>query len=214
MAFIYKITNSINGKSYIGKTCFSIEKRFKEHQKDAFRDRNEKRPLYSAMRKYGIENFTVEQIEECSDMLSSEREKYWIEYYNTYINGYNATKGGDGKIYIDYNLVIEKYKELHTCSKVAEELQICDETVSRILQSSGIKPKTAAEISKEKNSKKVAMLDMEGNIEQIFSSVNEAANFLINSKIANAKLNSVNGNISRVANGERKSAYKKSWKYV
>ena len=214
MAFIYKITNLINGKSYIGKTCFSIEKRFKEHQKDAFRDRNEKRPLYSAMRKYGIENFTVEQIEECSDILSSEREKYWIEYYNTYANGYNATKGGDGKIYIDYNLVIEKYKELHTCSKVAEELQICDETVSRILQSSGIKPKTAAEVSKEKNSKKVAMLDMEGNIEQIFSSVNEAANFLINSKIANAKLNSVNGNISRVANGERKSAYKKNWKYI
>ena len=214
MAFIYKITNLIKGKSYIGKTCFSIEKRFKEHQKDAFRDRNEKRPLYSAMRKYGIENFTIEQIEECSDMLSSEREKYWIEYYNTYASGYNATKGGDGKIYIDYNLVIEKYEELHTCSKVAEELQICDETVSRILQSSGIKPKTAAEVSKEKNSKKVAMLDMEGNIEQIFSSVNEAANFLINSKIANAKLNSVNGNISRVANGERKSAYKKNWKYI
>lgn len=71
MAFIYKITNLINGKSYIGKTSFSIKKRFKEHQRDAFRDRNEKRPLYSAMRKYGIENFTVEQVEECPDMSSS-----------------------------------------------------------------------------------------------------------------------------------------------
>ena len=47
----------INGKIYIGKTEFSIEKRFNEHCKDAFRDRNEKRPLYAAMRKYGIEHF-------------------------------------------------------------------------------------------------------------------------------------------------------------
>ena len=55
MAYIYKITNDINDKIYIGKTNFSIEKRFQEHCKDAFRKRNEKRPLYNAMKKYGIE---------------------------------------------------------------------------------------------------------------------------------------------------------------
>lgn len=41
MAYIYQITNDINQKIYIGKTEFSIEKRFKEHCKDAFKDRNE-----------------------------------------------------------------------------------------------------------------------------------------------------------------------------
>jgi len=38
MSFIYKITNDINDKVYIGKTAFSIEKRFKEHCKDAFKE--------------------------------------------------------------------------------------------------------------------------------------------------------------------------------
>ena len=56
-AYIYKITNNINNKIYIGKTNLTIEKRFKEHCRDAFRERNEKRPLYAAMRKYGIQKF-------------------------------------------------------------------------------------------------------------------------------------------------------------
>ena len=49
MAYIYKITNDINDKIYIGKTLFDIEKRFKEHCKDSRNISNEKRPLYSAM---------------------------------------------------------------------------------------------------------------------------------------------------------------------
>ena len=62
MSYIYKIINDINDKIYVGKTDFSIEKRFKEHCADAFRERNEKRPLYAAMRKYGIEHFHIELI--------------------------------------------------------------------------------------------------------------------------------------------------------
>lgn len=49
MAYIYQIVNDINQKIYVGKTEFSIEKRFKEHCQDVFRERNEKRPLYSAI---------------------------------------------------------------------------------------------------------------------------------------------------------------------
>ena len=41
-----------------------------------------------------------------------EREKYWIEYYGSFKNGYNATVGGDGKPYIDYDLVVATYREL------------------------------------------------------------------------------------------------------
>ena len=49
MSYIYKITNDINDKVYVGKTNFSIQKRFEEHCKDAFKPRTEKRPLYMAM---------------------------------------------------------------------------------------------------------------------------------------------------------------------
>ena len=59
MAYIYKITNDINGKIYIGKTYNSIEKRFKEHCKDRLKRKCEQRPLYSAMNKYGIEHFYI-----------------------------------------------------------------------------------------------------------------------------------------------------------
>lgn len=80
MAYIYKIENDINGKLYIGKTEFSIEKRFKQHCSDAFKDRCEKRPLYAAMRKYGVEHFHISLIEETDK--PEERERYWIEFFS------------------------------------------------------------------------------------------------------------------------------------
>ena len=109
---IYIIRNDINDKVYIGKTTLpTIDARFKEHCKDAFRERNEKRPLYSAMRKYGIEHFTISLIEECQVKDDCEREIYWIQQYNSYKNGYNATFGGDGKHYLDYEEIASSIKE-------------------------------------------------------------------------------------------------------
>ena len=109
MAYIYKITNDVNGKIYIGKTENSIEKRFNKHCQDAFRPRCEKRPLYAAMRKYGVEHFHIELVEETNS--PEEREIYWIEQYGSFKYGYNATMGGDGKKYIDYDLVVATYRE-------------------------------------------------------------------------------------------------------
>ena len=76
MSFIYKITNDINNKVYVGKTNLSIEERFAQHKKDAFKDKNEKRPLYSAMKKYGVNHFYIEQIEECDATVAGLREQY------------------------------------------------------------------------------------------------------------------------------------------
>lgn len=98
MAFIYVITNDVNGKPYVGKTNFSLERRFREHIADSKRERCNKRPLYSAMNKYGVEHFHIEQLEECSADDSAEREEYWITKLSTYGHtGYNATRGGDSK---------------------------------------------------------------------------------------------------------------------
>lgn len=110
MSYIYKITNNINGKIYIGKTMRSIKQRWKEHLANIKKEECKNRPLYRAINKYGVENFSIEKIEECSDIILSDREKYWIEYYNSFKNGYNATQGGDSSPYIDRKLVIETYK--------------------------------------------------------------------------------------------------------
>ena len=97
MNYIYCITNLINNKRYVGKTTQLIEERFREHCKDSQKERCEKRPLYDAMNKYGIENFKVECLEEIDDpAILSEREIYWINELQTYgSNGYNASKGGE-----------------------------------------------------------------------------------------------------------------------
>ena len=107
MPYIYKITNSINGKIYIGKTLQSIEERWKEHCRDCTKSRVEKRPLYEAMNKYGKENFSIELVEECEESVLNEREVFWIEYYGSFKNGYNATIGGDGRPYIDYEMIFK-----------------------------------------------------------------------------------------------------------
>lgn len=107
MAYIYKITNDINGKMYIGKTEFPDPyERWKEHLNDYKKARCKKRPLYEAINKYGETHFHFEVIEETD--APEEREQYWINKLHTYIGfkdckGYNATLGGDGKSYLNLN---------------------------------------------------------------------------------------------------------------
>lgn len=126
MGFIYKITNKINSKIYIGQTSGTIEKRFKEHIKQS--KYNDTFHLYRAMRKYGIENFEIEEIEECEDSLLSQKEKYYIKYFDSYKNGYNMTIGGDGVVKYDYREIADKYLELK-CEKYVTDFFNCSPSV-------------------------------------------------------------------------------------
>ena len=92
---IYKITNLINNKSYIGKSI-KIEERFSYHKTPSHWVQEENKPLYRAFKKYGIDNFDFSIVEECDKTELNIKEIYWIGYYDTYKNGYNATLGGDG----------------------------------------------------------------------------------------------------------------------
>ena len=99
MMGIYKIENLINGKVYIGQSR-DIKIRWRAHKDFAFKQyKNDGQRyylhLYNAIRKYGLENFSFEVIEETSADKLNEREIYWIKYYNSYENGYNNTRGGD-----------------------------------------------------------------------------------------------------------------------
>lgn len=97
---IYKITNKINQKCYIGKSS-NIYERWQYHK---WYYKTEEKTLYKAFLKYGINNFQFEIIEEIPldkyEEISNKREKYWIKYYNSYLgfknsNGYNMTLGGE-----------------------------------------------------------------------------------------------------------------------
>jgi group I intron endonuclease len=92
---IYKILNKINGLVYIGCTISSLEKRFQEHLCRCFKT-DYKSKLYNSIKKYGVENFTIDLVDECDLNVIYETEKKYIKEFNSYHNGLNSTYGGEG----------------------------------------------------------------------------------------------------------------------
>lgn len=206
MPFIYKITNLINNKIYVGKTTETIDKRWKEHKKDFKREKCRNRPLYKAMNKYGIENFSVELIEECNFGEESDREIYWIDKLDSYHNGYNATKGGDGKSYADYNKIFKLYSDGCNLSEIKKETGYDYNTISKVLTDKGISSHEKQVRGAKNITKSIAQLDKKTmNIIQIFPSIEDAYNYLNKQS---------SGHITEVCNGKRQTAYGYKWKYM
>ena len=211
MAYIYQITNQINGKIYIGKTERTIQERWGEHCRDYIKDRCCDRPLYRAMRKYGLSNFTIELLEETDN--PEEREIFWIEQKGSFKYGYNATMGGDGKKYIDYDLIVATYNNLGVSKEVASTLKISEDTVRTALRQKGVKIKTAQEVNKEKRSKVVSMYSLQDEYIQTFPSTQEAARYMIENNLTGCQLSTIRTHISEVCRGKRKTAAKFKWKF-
>ena len=93
--YVYKITNSINNKIYVGQTTETLKQRFSRHIGYQLRDSNYKSKIHRAMIKYGVENFSIELLEEVSNQDElNEREYYWIHKLDTIKNGYNINDSG------------------------------------------------------------------------------------------------------------------------
>ena len=205
MSYIYVITNDINNHQYVGKTERTIELRFKEHCKDRYRTAFEKRPLYEAMNKYGIEHFHIQELEQCDYTIVDEREKYWIEKLNTFHNGYNATIGGDGKRLLDYELVVATYNQLLNVNETSKILGIDKKTISKILITTGAytQEQIWENAKKQIPKNKVAQYDKQGNLIAIYDSVALAE-----------KAVSTGKHIGQVCTGKRKTAGGYIWKYI
>lgn len=108
---VYKITNQINGKCYIGQSI-NIEQRWREERTAASSstDSEYNTPRSRAIRKYGLENFTFEVLEECEVENLNLLEQFYAEYYNSYVpNGYNiAICGEQGFSFRKLNLALLK----------------------------------------------------------------------------------------------------------
>lgn len=140
--FIYKITNRVNNKVYIGQTHFTVEHRWKQHIKN-YNIEHRKQPLYKAFDKYGLDNFYIEPIEEIDSDQLDEREMYWIAYYDSFKNGYNANIGGTGKVYTWTDNQYEEIRSLYlsgfTTKKIAELYKVSAYTIIGVLKSMNVK---------------------------------------------------------------------------
>lgn len=101
---IYKITNKLNNKCYIGQNTF-IEKRWKDEVNGQINSL-----IFNDFKKYGLENFSFEILEECENGKLNELEKKYIEKFDSVKNGYNIQPGGYGS---GSGRTLEEQKEHH-----------------------------------------------------------------------------------------------------
>lgn len=178
--WIYKITNIQNNKVYIGQTIRPIEQRFKRHLNDALNNILDTH-FARAIRKYGKENFIIEQIDEAQtqDELN-QKEQYWIKYYNSVNEGYNETDA------------ISKCGGNTYQSKTEEEMEVIKEKIRQT--KIGSKNPMARKI------KRTNIIIQEVDIFDTIISCAKACG------IQNGKTS-----ITTRLNGQIKSPYKKTW---
>ena len=116
---IYVITNKINGKQYVGQTTRNIEERFYEH----CYDKRSTSAIHKAIEKYGINNFSLKELETVDINLLDNREQYWIQKLNTFKDGYNKNIGGNQSCSnYDNVLVVEANIYVDSCEYLGREI--------------------------------------------------------------------------------------------
>lgn len=199
---IYKITNIINGKVYIGQTKQGYLDRWCQHKSHARTGRS-KHKLANAIRKYGEENFKVEAIEECPYEQLNEREVYWIKYYNSIKEGYNIKTGGQ-EYSLYYELenqqdIIDYYYQCHNQQQTCQHFNITDYKLRQLLTRNNL-PTDRTNYGKYwRTPVKIVELD------KVFESCTECARFLIDNNISQSKkVQCVKTTISRNMKAKRK----------
>ena len=137
--FIYKVTNKVNGKVYIGQTRYTVEFRWKQHI-----HKQDNCHFHNAIKKWGVENFIVETLEKCDVDLLDSREIFYIAKYDSFNKGYNSTLGGDGNkrlIFTDsqYDEIVGLYMSGFSSNKIATLFKVDKSTIVKILIQLGVK---------------------------------------------------------------------------
>ena len=234
MIGIYKIENLINNKKYIGQSI-NIQDRWYHHRIISLGDTESYKLnqglIHRAIKKYGIENFSFEVIEECTTNELDEKEIYWIAYYHTYIedplcHGYNLTPGGNQRLLIPVDQYDKMGQFIQTFTSVSEAANYASGICNLINCLKGRNPSSGGyqwryhgeeppgpliyKVTDAHNwssaKKSINQYTKDGQYIATFQSAHEAARSL------KGKKNS--GHISECCARKRKSAYGFIWKYA
>lgn len=141
---IYIIKNNINKKVYIGQTIQTIEKRWQGHCRKGFHDGEKNMAIKKAILKYGKENFSIEVLEYCNIEDLDCREIYYINFYNSYKEGYNSTLGGKSGAKplklktIEQQECVDLYKLGFSLRNIAKEFNVDKATIKHIIEINNI----------------------------------------------------------------------------
>lgn len=218
--WIYKYT-SPSGKSYIGQTTYSI---YHRAGADGKRYKNCV-VFYNAIQKYGLENFTIEILDEVPEEELDKIEGMFIKKYNTIRpNGYNYYSFGSGLRDTKKSTAIEVYdlelnyiESFSSLINAAKKYNIPYQAISQCINKKishykdmvfvreGEKP-TKPKVIKT-HGRKTGQYTLDGELIAVFESANSAAKAI-------GKKSSDGRNIRLVCSGKRNSAYGYSWKYL
>ena len=173
MGLIYKIVNDVNDKVYIGKSTRTMESGWKDHIKPSSLIIPNK--FHNAIKAYGVEHFNMELVEDnIPNEILNARERYWIEQYNSYYNGYNATLGGEGDNKFAPEEILKLWNEGHTCSEIGNILGCRYITASYVLRNYGIgteeKNKRSAQKRAIINGTPIEQYTLDGELVHIYES--------------------------------------------
>lgn len=191
LSIIYIYTNKTNGKSYVGQTINPGDRKA-SHIRDAMSGRLNTH-FHCAIRKYGIDAFEYNVLEtDIENDAVDDRERYWIQKYDSYKNGYNETLGGKGM-----------YGVKHKPESLVKMKNRVVTTKTRQLISKAHKGKVISDEVRAKISKIVIQLDLDGNVIAEYFGANEAAR----------RTNSDFSKICMVCRGCRKTHNGFKWQY-
>lgn len=139
IGIIYKVTNDVNEMVYIGQTMYLLENRWEWHLNKASNIKDNCK-FHKAIREIGQEHFKCEEIERVNKDILNDREIYWISFYNSFLNGYNSTLGGNGKragFYLNEESmrdIIDMYNNHYSSNKIAEKYKVDKATILKFLR--------------------------------------------------------------------------------
>ena len=183
--FIYKATSITTGKVYIGQSCQTLEKRMHQHLSRATTNYDPNNHFHNAIRKYGFPDFVFQVIEDniINDEVLNEREKYWIEYYNSYYDGYNSTLGGDAGLRRDDLVITALFLEGYTTKEICEMTGYNRSTIYNSYKANGLQEennKRKNEQNRLRCSERVEQYSLDGKYIKTYESATAAGQELGN----------------------------------